>query len=552
MSRLVAIRRDGTERVIRGKHLQDLIIRCREWCRRNPWSPLTETDDGTVHPQLMAFLSEADIVGYGGAAGGGKTDLACGLAITAHRKVMLLRRVGTELQGILDRLEELIGNTDGRNGQQKVWKRFRHDGVRQQIEWASLPNAGDERGFQGRPHDLLVFDEAANFLESQVRFLLGWLRSTVKGQRKKALLTFNPPTSSEGRWIVDFFGPWLDDTHPDPAEIGELRWFATIKGKDVEVRDGRPFVIPKNTSTLDAQKVPREYDFDPKEYRGDRKRLVIQPLSRTFIPSKINDNPYLADTGYMAMLQGLPEPLRSQMLNGDFKAGMTDSEWQVIPTAWVDAAQARWKAKDVLPEQDSLGVDVARGGSDETVISARYGRWYAPLQVHEGKSTPDGQTTATFALMANRDRAPIHIDVIGVGSSPYDLLRDRKVQVIGVNVAEKALGTDKTGRLRFMNLRSELWWMMREALDPANNRGICLPPDTKLKTDLCAPTWKLTGSTIQVESRDEIYKRIGRSVDRASAVILAQLTTPKAHILKGARAGTMGDDYDPYAAIGSR
>ena len=67
------------------------------------------------------------------------------------------------------------------------------------------------------------------------------------------------------------------------------------------------------------------------------------------------------------------------MLDGDFKAGMTDSQWQVIPTAWVDAAQARWKPKEVLPEQDSLGVDVARGGDDETVIAARYGRWYAPL-----------------------------------------------------------------------------------------------------------------------------------------------------------------------------
>jgi hypothetical protein len=87
---------------------------------------------------------------------------------------------------------------------------------------------------------------------------------------------------------------------------------------------------------------------------------------------------------------GLPEPLRSQMLNGDFKAGMVDDEWQVIPTAWVDAAMARWKPKDVLPEQDSLGVDVARGGKDETVIAPRYGNWYAELDCHEGKKTPDG------------------------------------------------------------------------------------------------------------------------------------------------------------------
>ena len=63
-----------------------------------PWRPL----EG---PQRMAYESEADIIGYGGAAGGGKTDLACGKALTRHRKAMMLRRVGTELPGIIDRLE---------------------------------------------------------------------------------------------------------------------------------------------------------------------------------------------------------------------------------------------------------------------------------------------------------------------------------------------------------------------------------------------------------------------------------------------------------------
>lgn len=545
MSHLKAVYPDGREVLLDEKAMAALEAELTMWTARNPWSPLTETDDGSIHPQLMAFESEADIVGYGGAAGGGKTDLACGLAITRHRKVMMLRRVGTELQGILDRLEDLIGNTTGKNGQLKVWKRARWDGVPQQIEWASLPNPGDERGFQGRPHDLLVFDEAANFLEGQVRFLLGWLRSTVKGQQKKALLTFNPPTSSEGRWIIGFFGPWLEDGHPNPAMPGEIRWFATIKGEDFEVPDGRHFVLAKDGVT-------REYGFDPKVYFGKDRTKIIKPLSRTFIPSRITDNPFLFDTGYMAMLQALPEPLRSQMLNGDFKAGMMDSAWQVIPTAWVEAAQARWKPKDVLPEQDSLGVDVARGGDDETVISPRYGNWYAPLEVHPGKATPDGQTVATLTLMAQRDRAPVHIDVIGVGSSPYDMLRERRVQTIGINVGEKALGTDKSGRNRFLNLRSELWWMMRESLDPRNNQGVALPPDKKLKADLCAPQWKLQGSIIQVESRDEIVKRIGRSVDRASALILAQLDTPKEHLVRGALTGGMRGDYDPYAAIKGR
>ena len=103
-------------------------------------------------PQEMAYDSLADIIGYGGAAGGGKTDLACGKALTRHRRAMILRRVGTELTGIVDRLEELIGSRDGYNGKDNIWRL-----PNLQIELGAVPNAGDERKFQGRPHDLLVF-----------------------------------------------------------------------------------------------------------------------------------------------------------------------------------------------------------------------------------------------------------------------------------------------------------------------------------------------------------------------------------------------------------
>jgi hypothetical protein len=120
--------------------------------------------------------------------------------------------------------------------------------------------------------------------------------------------------------------------------------------------------------------------------------------------------------------------------------------------------------------------------------------------------------------------------------------------VVGVNVAESATGTDKSGRLRFKNLRSELWWRMREALDPANNTGIALPQDSRLLADLCAPTWELSGSTLYVASREQIIAKIGRSPDYGSAYVLALIDTPKRRAL----ALVLGKDkqrreYDPYA-----
>lgn len=513
------------------------VLRITE-AERKIWEPLPG-------PQTMAYTSEADIIGYGGAAGGGKTDLAVGKALTQHQKVMILRRVGTELTGIEDRLADLLGTRDGYNSQKKIWRPKSHDKL--QIEFASLPNAGDEKGYQGRPHDLLVFDEAANFLESQVRFLLGWLRSTDPAQRCQALMCFNPPTSSEGRWIIAFFAPWLDDKHPRPALPGELRFFATIAGKDVEVPDKKPFVLAPHAHGTPAHEIQRVYDFDPKAYKPTE---IITPLSRTFIPSRISDNPHLFGTGYMNTLQALPEPLRSQMLNGDFKAGMQDSMWQLCPTAWVDAAMARWRDLYPKPPMDSMGIDVARGGQDNTIIARRHGMWFDKPLVQPGTATPDGHTVAAMVIANQRDNAVQHIDVIGVGASPYDVLNSSKQQVVGVDVRVAATTTDKSGALTLFNMRSQLGWKFREALDPANNTGIALPDDPQLKADLCAIHWGLQGKTIKVESREETIDRIGRSPDWASAYFLALIDTPKLSQFKTHRERAAATYYDPYEELG--
>lgn len=465
-------------------------------------------------PQAQAYATLADVTGFGGAAGGGKTALAVGLALTQHRKSIIFRQNGTELTGVIDEMTRVLGSRDGFNGAERIW---RLDG--RQIELGSFPNPGDETKYQGRDHDLVVYDEASNMRESAVRFLMGWLRTAVAGQRCRVLMTFNPPTTAEGRWIVDFFAPWIDKKHPNPAQPGELRWFAMVDGKETEVPDSTPF------------------------QHGDD---IIKPMSRTFIPSRVSDNPYLMGTGYMAQLQSLPEPLRSQMLYGDFSAGVEDDPWQVIPTAWVEAAQARWQRPTKLAPMDALGVDVARGGRDQTIIARRHGMWFDVPLVYPGHQTPDGPTVAGLVLAAKRDDAVAHIDVIGVGSAPYDFLREARQQVEGVNVAEAARSTDKSGRLRFRNLRSELWWRMREALDPANNTGITLPPDKALLADLCAPTWSMQGSTLTVASREQIMDKIGRSPDYGSAYVLALMDTPKRSVVEAIGRKPV-QDYDPYS-----
>lgn len=488
-----------------------------------PWTPLPG-------PQMMAYESEADITGYGGAAGGGKTDLLAGLVLTRHKRALIVRREKAQTEGVVQRLEEIISNKDGYNSQKGFW-RLPNAAI---VEFAGLDNPGDERRWQGRPHDLKAFDEATEMRESQVRFIMGWTRSPDPSVRPRAILTFNPPTTTEGRWVIKFFAPWLDKAHPNPAKPGELRWFTT-KGddQDFEVPDGRTFVFDGDELV---------YDFDEDDYTPEQ---IIKPKSRTFIPARLVDNPYYMATDYMSTLQSLPEPLRSQMLQGDFGAGMEDDAYQLIPTRWVELAQARWKPLDVKPEMTGMGVDVARGGKDETIISRRHGWWFDELLSFKGVDTDDGPKVMAQTLAAQRDQAPIHIDVVGVGASPYDFLVDAKAQVYGVNVGEGSTGTDKSGRLTFLNLRSELWWRLREAFDPDANNGIAIPPCPKLLSDLCAPRWKPQGRVIKVESRDEIIKRIGRSPDRGSALILALIDTPKWHVM--AAAGHVNREHDPFA-----
>jgi len=462
------------------------------------WVPL-------IGPQSDALENMADITFYGGAAGGGKSDLLLGAALTQHTSSIIYRRQATQLIGIQARLlDEILKTRAGWNGQDDI---LRMDDRR--IEFGSCNNVGDEIKYQGRPHDFIGFDEITHFQESQFRFLTGWLRTTKEGQRCRVICAGNPPTDENGRWVIQYWAPWLDEKHPNPAQPGELRWFTTADGKDIEVESGRPFKLNGR---------------------------MVQPLSRTFISSRVTDNPFLMATGYEATLQALPEPLRSQMLNADFKAGIEDSVWQVIPTRWVELAMERWTPEGQHGEMDSCGVDVARGGSDFTVISTRYGNWYSPLKRWPGRETPNGSVTAGIVVSCLRDGAPVHVDALGVGGETIGHLESNGMQVIpvvGYDTLTTNAQTDKaTGKLRFRNLRAMIWWRFREMLDPEIGSRVALPPDSKLKADLCSPLWKLTPGGILIESKEEIKKRLGRSPDDADAVVYCSMSSMKMSALR--------------------
>jgi len=453
--------------------------------------PLWEPQPG---PQRAAYYSDADIVFYGGAAGGGKTEILLGLAITAQEHSIIFRREAVQLIGIEERTAQILGSRNGYNSQTGVW-RLPEGRV---LELGSVKEPGDWVKYQGRPHDAKLFDEICHFTEMQFRTLIGWLRTDNPNVRQRVVAAGNPPTTAEGEWVKRFWAAWLDPMHPNPAKPGELRWYVTNeKGEDEEVPDGSPV------------KVGNDW---------------MKPKSRTFIPSSVDDNIFLLSTGYKATLQSLPEPLRSQMLRGDFNAGSADPAWQTIPTEWVKAAMARWKPRESKGTMTALGLDPARGGTDKTSVARRHGAWFDEVISVPGAVTKDGPTAAGFVVPLVRDGACICVDSIGIGSSALDFIKGLGLNVLAVNGSEASSAQSKAGNMRFRNRRAEMYWLLREALDPTNQDPIALPNDQELLGDLTAVRYKVVTmgkfTAIQMRSKDEIREALGRSPDKGDAVAM--------------------------------
>lgn len=209
---------------------------------------------------------------------------------------------------------------------------------------------------------------------------------------------------------------------------------------------------------------------------------------------------------------------------GEFAASEEDG---VIPLAWVEAAVERWlELRDAgkLWEQPvtRIGVDVARGGGDVTVLAPRAG-WTVPELV-----TVDVRDTMAVVgrarALQRRHGGTAVVDVIGVGAGVFDRLREEGAAVEPFNAAERTDHLDRSGEFGFVNVRSAAWWNLRELLDPDTGEPVALPDDDELVGDLTAPRWRVTsGGKIQVESKDDLRKptRLGRSTDKGDAVVQA-------------------------------
>jgi hypothetical protein len=462
-------------------------------------------------PQTDARDSLAAELFFGGQMGGGKSSCAVGVAVTEHERSIIFRREYSQIRGLEDEATKILGGSrTGYNSQDKVW---RIPGTDRVLEFGSCPHEWDVQRYQGRAHDYVSFDEISNFTKSQYVFLGLWLRSTKPGQRCRIIATGNRPTNPEGFWVIEYWGAWLDPTYHDPAKPGELRWPVPAE----EGHDATLFLRSPEEALAHLAK----FKAPPRDHLGN----ILLPRSRTFIPSRLEDNPDLAASGYGSVLAHAPKHLQA-LARGDFDEAIEDHPQQLIPTKWIMAAQERWKPKP--PEgvpMIAMGVDVAAGGSDKTCLAWRHDAWFAPLVLVPGEKTPNPSDVALLVMQHQRNNCVTVIDCGGGygGGVAEQLESHHGIRAIRYKGSKEATQRSSCGTYRFRNKRAESWWKLREALDPSQQGGspVALPTDPVIRADLAAPRFTDTPHGILLEEKHEIAKRLGRSPDAGDAIVLA-------------------------------
>ncbi len=329
-------------------------------------------------PKQEQFLSHpADIVIYGGGAGGGKTfavllDPLRDVSNSGFGAVIFRRELEmvTNEGGLWDESHNIYSLLGAKpNGSKLVWTfpsgaRIGFDGVKGEF---------DVLKHQGSQFAALYFEELTHFEESQFWYLQSRCRTTC-GVRPRVRATLNPDPTS---WVFGLLAPWVDPEWTGKrAESGETLWFVRENGQVQWVEPG---------------------------VKGAR--------SLTFIRALLSDNLILEEQNpeYRAFLESLDEVEKARLLRGEWRVAdtgglFTESMFDVVPISTFPPLSRWYRAYDCASKAKTSNDFTAwvKFGVDEygQIWVSDYGwehlTWAELCGVVQRKCVADGGSTEVF------------------------------------------------------------------------------------------------------------------------------------------------------------
>ena len=237
-------------------------------------------------------------------------------------------------------------------------------------------------------------------------------------------------------------------------------------------------------------------------------------------------------------------PLWQSKVEAEFPV---DTEDGVVPFTWAQ----RCRELDVVDEGDhlnpvELGVDIAAGGADQTVIRCRRGRRAAEVW-RMSSNDPVVVCERIIEAITATGATRVKVDTIGWGWGLAGMLvrarqkGEHNARVSFVNVAEKAKDPE-----RFTALRDEIWWEIGRMMSMNKRWDLSLCDDRTL-ADLTAPKYSTPGGRIKVEKKEDTKERLGRSPDDADALLLA-FYEPDVVVEEDPADYVFDEEYQPSAA----
>ncbi|MDE1940612.1 MAG: terminase family protein [Patescibacteria group bacterium] len=233
-------------------------------------------------PQTMLFYAPSEIVLYGGAKGGGKTEALIMMMLRDYDKDgyrgIIIRRNYTELERhIIPQCRHLLKDIGRYNEKTHRWTFQTPNGGESSLEFGYLESPADLENYQGSQYSRIGFDESTSFVEEEIRTMYACLRSVVPGVKRQLILTCNP-IGRGFQWHKQLF---IEKRTPYTI-YEDARWPS----------DGRPVGASTIFIPATVWDNPKLLTQDPNY--PDRLRSQFGPVTEALLNGSWNENLYLA------------------------------------------------------------------------------------------------------------------------------------------------------------------------------------------------------------------------------------------------------------------